>query len=123
MKALLLFSLIALVVIDAVADALKDKTGKRNHWFEAGLIAVVFTIVGLNYYEQIHWINLVLSYVGWRISLFNIFYNGIRGLPWDFIGTTSKIDRLLRKVPNIITVSLFILCLFGAIVAFYYPFF
>ena len=89
----------ATIALDAAADAYRDEGNKTtSHLLEAASVGTM--LGGLVWsepeIEELPW--LVASYISLRIGMFDPVYNGVRGLPWNYHGTTSFYDGIWNEV-------------------------
>lgn len=94
--------LIVCVAIGASADGLSISGGKLlAHSLEALEIlmllsaALLFKLVGWR-----QWLILIISYTLFRIVGFDYIHNLVAGLPWNYIGGTSRWDLFLASQPQ-----------------------
>lgn len=89
-------------VTDATGDALMDSNRKElGHLMNAGTIGLFVIEPALITYDS--WKDVTLkgvTLIGARLLLFNVTYNLVRGLPYDFVGTTSYYDQFVSKQPD-----------------------
>jgi len=89
----------ASIALDAMADGYRDEGNKTvSHLLEAASVGTM--VSGLAWsevrIEDLPW--LALSYINLRIGMFDLVYNGVRGLPWNYHGTTSHWDGLWNEL-------------------------
>ena len=119
----LVFTLLAAsVMLGAYSDARIDAINRRNHITEAlsevtmilGYIASILYISDMSLSSVMY---ILLTHILIRIGLFNLSYNKVRGLNYNYVGTTDNIfDTLINKLPNPIVVAIYIGCIFLSIV-------
>jgi hypothetical protein len=93
----------ASVVLNASADALRDNGHKQwSHALEAAsyipLIAIPFE---LRNNGNSTWNNILVSvsaYAGTRVLAYDYTYNAVRGLPLNYMGTTSTWDKMFGDI-------------------------
>ena len=92
------------IVLSAVGDALYDegieKGGNLKGWgkvCKAGSLGILLTSPFYMEYDRHNWATYLASYTLIRFSVFDGVYNGVRGLPFSYIGTTSTVDKILAK--------------------------
>jgi hypothetical protein len=94
------------ILLDASGDASKDFGNKQvGHLLEAASVGVLlltpFDNDMRNYYYTATFKDVVLDavlYAGLRYVFFNLAYNLVAGLPWDYIGNTDYVDQLTREL-------------------------
>ena len=96
-KTILVFS--TSILLNATGDALKDSGHKVwGHTANAASIATLLSSKFYMDYSREDWLTYMLSYMCFRISLFDPIYNSVRGLPITYIGNTSLWDKGLQKL-------------------------
>lgn len=89
-----MITILALIVLDALKDAVKDRQKTLGHVLNGIFLLVVLALVTTYRADNPGaWIG---AYILLRYALFNLVYNLIRGLPIFYIGTTDPIDDLIR---------------------------
>ena len=89
--------MITSVVLEAKGDALYDEGLKsKGKLYQAASLATFATLIPLHKKGDNLWAEAA-SYVAFRIALFDPTYNLSRGLPIDYIGSTSLWDKGLQK--------------------------
>ena len=88
------------VVLGAVGDGLYDEGRKElGHAFHA---AEVCALIGGPFLFKVK-LNEAIPYIGsyacMRFAIFDMTYNGVRGLPAMYNGTTSTYDKVMNKIP------------------------
>lgn len=94
----MIYVVFALIILDALKDALYDN-GKK---FASGTVDIFFLsamICGV-VLMQGDWIWIVI-YILLRYALFDLIYNITRKLPLLYLGNTKFYDRVLTKFPNV----------------------
>jgi hypothetical protein len=85
------------VLLNAAGDALNDNGEKGwGHTLNALSIATLLTLPLV--VDESEALTTFFTYIGFRFSTFNPTYNAVRGLPLNYIGTTSFDDKLLGKL-------------------------
>ena len=99
MKTLLKISLLTIVLVNPIGDAIRDNGNKRLQKMfellrELATWLLIYAVTG----------NLTLAICGglshlfYRVALHNLAYNLTRKLPWYFTGSTSKSDEIEAKM-------------------------
>lgn len=102
----------ASVVFNAVGDGLYDE-GRKT---EAKLLrtASIATLLSVPIFTKVNKNNgfdYVITFTGIRYGLFDAGYNLTRGLPYDYLGTTSHVDLFLKNLPKPLVTSTKVLSL------------
>ena len=107
---LIILYFIAFVVLSALSDALSDEYYKVwAHGLEVGCKGMlVFSVI---IFKPKKWIPFVIALVAWNAVLFDTSYNLFRGLPWNFIGSTSLWDIFFSNYPIVGLIIVKTLCL------------
>lgn len=104
------------ILLDAYSDAILDKNKKRNHltevlsvssYFASALLFgmfVGFTTIGQTLIGLLVVLFIIASL---RLGTFNIAYNHFMGVTQSHLGTTSEIDKLLDKLPNLLVIFIY----------------
>jgi hypothetical protein len=83
-----------------MADGYRDEGNKQlSHAFEAASVGTMLVSPFIIRYEKDKWGWYIASYVSLRYSLFDYTYNMTRGLPLDYMGTTSIYDNTVSTAP------------------------
>lgn len=104
------------ILLNAVGDALNDEGDKFNgHLCNAGSIALLLATPLLVDLDRTKWYWYLATYTSLRIGMFDFAYNKTRGLPLNYVGTSSATDRMWRYIgnPALMKVNFII---FGAII-------
>lgn len=97
MTLILLFSLS--IILNGIGDGLNNDNKKTiGHLFVAFSILILLLIPAIITWIQPYWYLYVISYIFLRYSLFSYTYNLTRKLPFNYLGTTSIDDIILRKL-------------------------
>jgi hypothetical protein len=84
------------IVLNAVGDGLNNDNHKTaGHICNAGSIGLLVASPLIIDYNRKKWYVYALTYTSLRISLFDPVYNSTRGLPLNYIGSTSLWDKYL----------------------------
>lgn len=85
------------IILNGIGDGLND-SGKKTtgHLFNAASIGVLLGSPFILEYKD-KWYKYVISYTTLRVGFFDYSYNTTRGLPLNYIGTTSITDKAYRK--------------------------
>jgi len=104
------------IVLDAYSDSYLDKNKKRNHSAKAICTAFYF-ISGMLFGMFISYTTFLTTLFGagivfsivilLRLGIFNISYNFFIGQPTEHVGTTSEIDEILDKLPNLLVIIIY----------------
>lgn len=87
------------IILDAAGDAMCDSQHKGwGHFCNAASVGILLTSPFIIDYEKSKWAWYLTSYIGLRIALFDYTYNTVRGLPLNYIGSTSSWDYFMRKL-------------------------
>lgn len=88
----------ASILLNAIGDGLND-SGKKTtgHLLNAASIATLLGSPFLIHYDTKKWYIYLISYTSLRIGLFDMTYNRTRGLPLNYIGSTSITDKAYTK--------------------------
>jgi len=89
------------IILNAVGDGLNDSGNKTwGHACNAASIGLLVStpIVFKNVTKE-NWYHYPIIYSCLRFSMFDYSYNMIRGLPFDYMGTTAPTDRVFNKAP------------------------
>ena len=109
--------IIGIVATDAIADGQVDETGKRDHIMETLNVALYFALMAVLINIGATVLEGIGIYVCLRICLFNLIYNKVRGLPFNYIGSTDPVfDKWIKKIHPILHVTFLMLSLFFSIV-------
>lgn len=95
-KILLFVMMVITIILGAIGDASNDNNKKEiGHLFNAINIMVLLFI---GYYFN----NLIIFpiYLCFRIAIFDIAYNIISGLSWNYIGNSNYWDKFFRLFSN-----------------------
>jgi hypothetical protein len=96
MYLILLF--ITSITFNAIGDGKNNDNEKTiGHIFNAFSILVLLLIPSIIVWDRNPWVIYILSYAFLRAAIFDIAYNLTRGLPWNYIGSTSITDKLWVK--------------------------
>lgn len=96
-RTLILFT--TAVTLNAIGDGLNDSGHKPvGHVCNAVAIGGLLMSPYFLDVDKSTWVHYLASYVSIRVALFDPIYNETRGLPFDYIGTTSLTDKGLRKL-------------------------
>jgi len=88
----------ASILLNAIGDGLNDSNNKTNgHLLNAASIGILLGSPFIIHYDRKKWYIYLISYTSLRIGLFDMSYNKTRGLPLNFIGTTSVTDKAYTK--------------------------
>ena len=99
------------IILAAAGDALNNSHekgwGHLCNAASAGLLVVSPFIIK---YEKSKWLYYLATYTSLRIAMFDCSYNTTRGLPLNYVGTTSTWDKVQKKNPvdPIISKSVFL---------------
>lgn len=93
---------IATVTIGAIADGIYDDGNKQlGHFLEGTELALAMLGPLLVFdLERNDWLAYALSYTFVRVALFDPIYNTTRGLPVNYIGSTSTWDKFLQELDS-----------------------
>jgi len=87
------------IVLDAVGDALCDDGHKVwGHTFNAASTGLLLASPFILNIEFKDWGWYAISYLSFRIALFDPMYNIIRGLHPNYIGNTSGWDKFMQEL-------------------------
>jgi hypothetical protein len=93
-------TMIAWSVLNGIGDGLNDNGEKGwGHAINALSYATLLGGTIWSHPEKGEWPIYFIDAAAFRFALFNHSYNTIRGLPWNYIGTTETTDKLLKNVP------------------------
>lgn len=88
-----------LVILDAIADALRDSKKKLAHLIQVLFVAAFFILVFL--YEgttlKDH-LSIIALYLVARLFFFDLVYNAVRGVGLLYIGDTSYWDIYTKRI-------------------------
>ena len=85
------------IILDAIGDGFCDDGYKvRGHFCQAVSTALLVVSPFILSVDKTRWYWYVASYLTLRIALFDPVYNTTRGLPLDYIGSTSIWDKSLQ---------------------------
>lgn len=89
------------VILNGIGDGLNDSGQKTwGHICNASSIGLlVSTPIVFDNVTKENWYHYPIVYSCLRFSMFDYSYNMIRGLPFDYIGTTASMDRIFRNAP------------------------
>ena len=91
---------IGTVAIGAIGDAVYDEGNKSlAHGLKAMEVGMLIGGPFLFDIKRSEALSYILSYGFIRLSLFDAMYNGTRGLPILYNGTTSSYDKFMRQIP------------------------
>ena len=86
------------IILEAIGDAKYDTGDKfQGKLFQAASVGLLVASPFILNIDRKKWGWYFASYLSFRIAGFDFIYNGIRGLPIEYIGTTSAWDRGLQK--------------------------
>lgn len=92
-----LFFIIA-IILNGIGDGLNNDNKKTyGHIFNAFSILVLLVTPFIVVWDRNLWFIFILCYTFLRIAIFDITYNLTRGLPFNYIGSTSITDKLYTK--------------------------
>ena len=104
------------IILDAYSDVSIDRDGQRKHLVESLSVASCFSSA-LLFGMFITFTTITNTLIGLgitlfiisslRLGIFNLAYNYFMGLDYSHLGTTSKIDELLNKLPNFVTIVIY----------------
>lgn len=89
-------------VADATGDALMDSGNKELGYIMQGATIALFVIEpALIEYNSFRDVSIkAVSLIAARVLLFNVTYNVVSGLPYDYIGSTSYYDKFCSSQPD-----------------------
>jgi hypothetical protein len=96
------------LAVDLFTDIrLYYKNKKVNH-----IRGAIFRVIGLAPAVWLMgWLSIPMLFFAYLI-LFNGTYNIFINRPWEFLGTTSELDRLQKKIPKFIKYLLLIISIY-----------
>ena len=95
-KVLTLYS--AAIIFDAVGDGLYDSGEKTwGHTLQAASVATLLISPLVLDMNKDNWWWYIITYTSLRIAIFDYSYNLTRGLPLNYVGTTSITDKIQQK--------------------------
>ena len=95
---LIILYFIACITVGATADGLMDD-GFKLWGHILGAIEVLLLLSGVIIKPK-SWAAFIVAYIAWRVVGFDLMYNLVRGLPYDYIGTTGLWDMFFSKYPS-----------------------
>lgn len=111
-RAIYWMSLLLIIGMDAYGDAEIDEKRKRNHLVESIGVLSWFVVIVMFYYYPVNWWWIAIDYVLIRFSFFDIIYNKSRKLSTFYIGGTDPLDKVKKKIPFYLYVTLVFLSFF-----------
>ena len=89
------------IVLNGVGDGLYDEGHKTlSKSFKAASLVTLVSVPVFTRVDRRNGLKYVASFALLRYGLFNTSYNLSRGLPYNYMGTTSVQDRALKHVPD-----------------------
>jgi len=79
-----------------IGDQSKIRWGKRLQAAEIGMVMSGPFVLGI---PRDSWMHYLGSYIAFRFTTFDYFYNASRGLPLGHIGTVSTYDDIVNEIP------------------------
>ena len=101
------------ITTDAIGDALYDEGNKGlGHAFDAASVGTHIYMLfddntKFNSFRELA-IGTVL-YTGIRFAIFNLTYNLVRGLPYNYVGTTDFIDKNFSQLNSMMFPKMIVL--------------
>jgi hypothetical protein len=101
------------ITTDAIGDALNDEGNKElGHAFDAASVGTHIYMLfddntKFNSFRELA-IGTVL-YTGIRFAIFNLTYNLVRGLPYNYVGTTDFIDKNFSQLNSMMFPKMIVL--------------
>jgi len=90
----------ATVCLGSLGDAYNDNGQKAlGHTLKALEVTALISGPMLFKIGKGEYAPYIATYVGWRIVGYDYMYNAGAGLPWDYVGESSRWDRALKKIP------------------------
>ena len=87
------------IILDAIGDGFCDDGYKvKGHFCQAVSTGLLIASPFIFNIDKSKWVWHAMSYITLRIALFDPVYNITRGLPIDYIGTTSIWDKSLQNL-------------------------
>jgi len=87
------------VVCEAIADGMYDNGNKGPaHALGAASVGMLLTYAVWNKKENHEPLWAIPAYISFRIALFDPIYNTTRGLPINYVGSTSTWDEMINKI-------------------------
>jgi len=98
---------LAAITLDAMGDAYLDRSkvepdnryAERGHMLSAASVGVLLVRPFLSDMDRSDWGWYVSSHILLRMGSFDHFYNMARGLPFNYIGSTSYWDKFWSNSP------------------------
>ena len=81
-----------IAILQAGSDAVRDN-GKKTLSKIIEVIYIALIFIGWYFLDITH--HDVIAYVLFRMSIYPVTYNLLRGLKWHYMGTTSIYDRVI----------------------------
>ncbi len=98
--------LTASIVCAGIGDGLFDEGEKElSKWFTGASVGALLITPFLADMEMNQFMHYIIKYSFIRFGIFNYTYNKTRGLPYDYLGTTSAQDRVLKKYNETLVTS------------------
>jgi len=97
----------AAIALDAMGDGYLDRSkvepgnryAERGHMLSAASVGVLLVRPFLSDMSRTDWGWYISSHILLRMGSFDHFYNAARGLPFNYIGSTSYWDRFWSNSP------------------------
>lgn len=89
------------IFLNSVGDGLYDEGKKlESKSFKAASIGTLVIVPLVTHVDRKKGLNYVLTFTCLRYTFFDAGYNLTRGLPFNYVGTTSYNDRFLGRIPS-----------------------
>lgn len=101
------------ITTDAIGDALNDEGNKGlGHAFDAASVGThIYMLWNPNtqFKDFREFAIGVVMYTGIRYAIFNLTYNLVRGLPYNYVGTTDFIDKNFSQLSSMMFPKMIVL--------------
>jgi len=108
MKSFTLILILMTIALEAISEAMYDENIKL--WSKVVQLGMIGAFFGLIYFKKWSW-HIPAIYILIRLMFFGMIYNIVRGMPYNYVGTTDFYDIYIAKYVMTSFVWLFLLFL------------
>jgi len=108
MKLLSIILIFLTIALEAISEAMYDENIKA--WSKVVQIGMIGAFFWLIYLRKWSW-HIPVIYILFRLLFFGMIYNSVRGIPYNYVGTTDFYDIYIAKYVMIAPVWIFLLFL------------